>query len=365
MKLTPHIKVFSGAVLFKSKYMSLKSFCCLLLILCCLQCKKTPRQVEPTFYHWQTHLSLSATEISYSKQLQVKRLYAKFFDVDWDANRQQAIPLALIDIQPSGLEQFQIIPTIFITNRTLLNSTANNIPSLAKKIISKIQELYTPLQDRPLTEIQLDCDWTPKTKDKYFDLIEQIKKETEQKNIVLSATIRLHQVKFFEKTGVPPVQKGMLMFYNMGDVSDVDMQNSILDMNIAEQYFINFDRYPLHLDVALPIFAWGVLMRDQQMIKLINNLRATDLTDSTRFIKIAENVFQVIKNTYLDGYYLYQGDKIRLEQVALKELETAAERLDAHISNRNLSLAFYHLDTTVIQHYPYEDLEKICQMFSN
>lgn len=344
--------------------MSLKSVYVVLISLCFLQCQKAPRQIEPTFYHWQTHLSLSNTEISYLEQLRVKRLYTKFFDVDWDANRQQAIPLALIDIQPSGLKQFQIIPTIFITNRTLLNSKTNNISTLAKKIVSKIQELYEPLQDRPLIEIQLDCDWTLKTKDKYFDLIEQIKKETEPINIVLSATIRLHQVKFFEKTGVPPVQKGMLMFYNMGDVSDIDMQNSILDMNIAEQYFNNFDRYPLHLDVALPIFAWGVLMRDYQMIKLINNLRATDLTDSTRFIKIDENLFQVIKNTYLDGYYLYKDDKIRLEQVSLEELEMAAERLDAHISNRNLSLAFYHLDTTVIKHYPYETLERICQTFS-
>lgn len=328
-----------------------------------IQCKHSPRQVQPAFYHWQTDMDLTRSEIDYLAALQVQKIYAKFFDVDWDANRQEAIPLASINIQAANLPPFQVIPTIFITNRTMLNIKEKDIPILAEKITTKIRTLYQTLQDQTLTEIQLDCDWTPKTRDKYFTLIKNINQIVQNKNIELSATIRLHQVKFFEKTGVPPVQKGMLMFYNMGNVSDINIQNSILDMNIAKDYFVNFDHYPLTLDLALPIFAWGVLIRDDKMIKLINNLRDEQLADRERFIKTEKNLFQVIKSTYLDGYYLYEGDKVRLEQVSLEDLTEAAKDLEKLMSNPDLTISFYHLDTSVIKHYPYESLEKICQEF--
>lgn len=339
-----------------------------IFILLLTRCQPAPRQVQAAFYHWQTHLDLTLDERNYLDALNVKQLYAKFFDVDWDANQQQAIPLALINIEAKHLEQIQIIPTIFITNRTMLNIAEKDIPILAQKMMDKIKELYQAFATQPLTEIQLDCDWTMKSKDKYFALLQHLNQIIQPEQLQLSATIRLHQVKFFEKTGVPPVHKGMLMFYNMGNLNDITTKNSILDMAIAKDYFVNFDRYPLALDVALPIFAWGVLIRDEKMIKLINNLRPEQLSDSERFIKInspsnSQNLFQIIKNTYLDGYYLYEGDRIRLEQVSLEDLEEATEQLDDLILNSNLTISFYHLDTSVIKHYPYENLEKIYQRF--
>ena len=66
-------------------------------------------------------------------------------------------------------------------------------------------------------EIQLDCDWNSSTQKKYFNLIEEMKLYPTWENIVWSATIRLHQLKYPKQTGVPPVNKGVLMFYNMGN----------------------------------------------------------------------------------------------------------------------------------------------------
>ncbi len=111
------------------------------------------------------------------------------------------------------------------------------------------------------------------------------------KNIAVSATLRLHQIKYHQKTGVPPVRKGILMFYNMGSPTRMDVQNSMLDLDIAKQYIGNLESYPLPLDVALPLFSWGVLFHHQHFIMLVNNLREQDLLDHKDFERVKENIF--------------------------------------------------------------------------
>lgn len=320
------------------------------------------KNVSPSFYHWQTHFQLNKTASAYLDLLNAKKLYVKFFDIDWDVNRQQPAPLAILQATPKTASSVTIIPTIFITNRTFSNLEEKNIPNLVQKTKDKIFQLYEELQQsQALYEIQLDCDWSLNTKAKYFKFIEQLEEQLMGQNIQISATIRLHQIKYFEKTGVPPVQKGMLMFYNMGDVSDITMNNSILDWDIAEKYLVNFDRYPLPLDLALPLFSWGVLIRNDKMIKLINDLQSEDLADTTRFVKTEKNRYKVQKSTYLDGYYLYKDDQIRLESVSYPLLEESVDRLRPFLINPDLTVAFYHLDTTIIKRYPYERLEKLCK----
>jgi len=153
------------------------------------------------------------------------------------------------------------------------------------------------------------------------------------------------------------------MFYNMGNVEDVNAENSILDLSIAKQYLGNFEKYPLSIDVALPIFSWGVLIREGKMIKLINNLQASDLQDNLRFLKIDENHFEIIKSTYLQGYYLYKGDVLRIEGAPIKLLQQSAELLNSVVSNSELMVIFYHLDSIAINNYPHETLEDICNRF--
>ncbi len=51
----------------------------------------------------------------------------------------------------------------------------------------------------------------------------------EQSGLPLSSTIRLHQIKYRERTGVPPVERGMLMFYNMGQFSADPEARAIFD----------------------------------------------------------------------------------------------------------------------------------------
>jgi len=245
----------------------------------------------------------------------------------------------------------------------LLHLKENRLEDLANKIFKKVNQLAEQFPLLQVKEIQFDCDWSPKTKKKYFELLKKLRNHFGNK-ILFSATIRLHQVRYFKKTGVPPVDKGMLMFYNMGDVENPNTKNAILDLELARPYLTDFEKYPLKLDLALPLFAWGVLFRDGKMIKLINNLHEENLKDEARFLKISPNHFQVVKSTYLEGQYLYRDDVIRLEAATVEQLEKTASFLNKIIDNQTLTVAFYHLDTATVKFFPHEKMEDILSRFS-
>ncbi len=345
-------------ILQKNKFLSGIALKIVFLFFFLSSCTPSKKEITPAFYHWQTNFSLSQSEKDYLQDLSIKKLYVKFFDVDWNVRAQEPLPVAEVILDTTDLQNVEIIPTIFITNRSLKNYPLEKMELLGKNILEKIFSIKEDVQ-----EIQIDCDWSGTTEEKYFRLLRFFKKEIQKEKIQLSATIRLHQIKYFKKTGVPPVDRGMLMFYNVDDVKDYETKNSILDIEIAKQYFFNFENYPLELDVALPIFSWGVLYRSGGMIKLINNLRVEDVADGSFFLQIDETHFEVIKSTYLQGKYLYEGDIIRLETVPLETLKMSAELLKSKIENPNVTISFYHLDTTTIKHYPYENLEEIINAF--
>lgn len=324
------------------------------------------RTVQPAFYHWQTAFSLSDFEKNYLDSLGVKKLYVKFFDVDWDDSQGIPVPLAAVEIEKSedwNAEKLEIIPCIFITNRTFQNISDAKIEWLSNRVEEKLFTLK-PV-NITFKEIQFDCDWTTSTRDRFFKFLEIFKKSIDNQDIKLSATIRLHQFRDFQETGIPPVDRGMLMFYNTGEVEDWQEENSILNLEVAKSYLpasrfgTLTSRFPLPLDLALPIFHWGVLFRDHTMIRLINNLENKDLQDTLRFSKIGNNRFEIIKSTYLNGYYLYEGDLIRTETIDTQLLLKSTALLADEVKTSNGTVAFYHLDTATIKHFPHAFLEKI------
>lgn len=323
--------------------------------------KKEKAPITPAFYHWQTEVSFSNFEKNYLDEFPIQKLYLKFFDVDKEGG--QIVPKAAIygDSMSIILKNKTIVPTVFITNRTLKDiSTVQNV-DLSQKITTKINALAEK-NNLTFQEIQLDCDWTLTTKAAYFDLIKNIRQQLPN-TVKISATIRLHQIKFAEKTGIPPVDRGMLMYYNMGDLEKMDTENSIIDNQIGEQYLKNATDYPLELDIALPIFAWGVLFRDGRMIRLINDLRQADLVDTSHFEMVDATHFTIKKSTYLKGYYLYEGDEIRLENSPQSLVENAAKLLSPVLNENERNVVFYHLDSTNLRTFPIENLKKILDVF--
>ncbi|MCH2043365.1 MAG: hypothetical protein MK212_04435 [Saprospiraceae bacterium] len=324
---------------------------------------KSSVQHPLNFYHWKTALDIDTVQKEYLQDLESNRLYLRFFDVDWSTQEKQAVPLA--EVSNSALKKLsiqQIVPTVYITNKSLINSSDSLVLVLADHLANKIHhKLIESQQENKVDEIQVDCDWTLKTKERYFLLLKALKKHDWVKNLKLSVTIRLHQVKYAKRTGIPPVDRGILMFYNMGKVNEIEETNSILNLDLAHNYMKNYDDYPLHLDVALPLFSWGVQFRSGRLIRLVNGLQASDLEQSTACSLLKNNWYQIDTSTYIKGRYFYAGDKIRIEKINAKDLSEAVKILRNNLNNPNFEIIFYHLDHSIIKAYPKDTLNYILQ----
>lgn len=337
-------------------------FLLLFIILSVWACKKESlRKVSPAFYYWKQSFELSPVMSKRLEALDIQKIYLRFFDVDWDG--QQAVPLSIMTKKAELPASISIVPTVFITNRTILNTKQNNIADLADKILSKLEQLSQAFHKDQISEVQFDCDWSQQSKARYFQLLTFLKTKLAQQGIKISATIRLHQIKYYKTTGVPDVDRGVLMFYNMDDIDQLKTPNSIINIPLAKNYLAHAKQYPLQLDIALPIFKWGLVFQEEKLVKIINNLDQADLKDTEHFDKISQNQFEVSKSTYLQGYYIYKGDKVKLESVPLDTLKAAADLLNKSVENNELNIIFYHLDSIQIADYSNEALQDIYHRF--
>lgn len=315
-----------------------------------------------SFYYWKSVYNLFSYEEKLLDTLQIKRLYVKYFDVDWDNDLGQPIPLATVRFVTSCNKEREIIPTIYLTNNTLLNLKTEQIAELTVKIATRITQINNE-NNIDCKEIQFDCDWTEKTRSKYFLLLEKIRDFFPKKKYLLSATIRLHQVKYYLKTGVPPVDRGMLMFYNVGKVNDTTIENSIFNSDDASKYVEYVKDYLLPLDVALPVFTWGVHLRDGEVISLVNNLKTEDVLKNSLFRNVSDSKYKANDGFFFRGEYFIKGDILRMEEITPEICNNAINLLLPNLKNSNFTVVFYHFDSSNTSRYEIKDFENLYNRF--
>ena len=253
------------------------------------------KKIQNSFYHWKNTYDLKNTN---------EKLYIKVLDISFSKK------LEYVSTKFSEEPKNSFIPTIYITNETMKKVDYKEIEKL---ILKQIKRLNTSFE-----EIQIDCDWSLTSKSNYFNLLQALKKDT---NKTISATIRLHQIKYFKKTGVPPVDYGVLMYYNMSDITDLNTKNSILDNSIAKKYHYNFDVYKLKLKLALPLYSQAIWFRDKKPLDIFEGVIKDDFKN--HFEKISENIYKVKRSTYFKGRYIYKDDLFRFEDSKYKDLQEA------------------------------------------
>jgi hypothetical protein len=199
-------------------------------------------------------------------------------------------------------------------------------------------------------EFQVDCDWTQGTREAFFRLLEKIRGHLPH-GVLLSATIRLHQYKFPDQTGVPPTDRGMLMLYNTGDIDAPDETNSIFKPEDAKKYLKGAPAtYPLPLDVALPAFSWTLVFRDGELWKILPG------HDDHLPTGILE------RGTFQNGHYLRPGDFLRQEVVSPELLrESALLAAGASLAD-DATIAFFHLDNHTPRAFPAPLIRSVCQL---
>ena len=326
-----------------------------LLFFLLISCSKSNEPVV-SFYYWKTIFKLSDNEKSTLKDNNVTKLYMRYFDIGLHPKTQEPIPIAPIRFQ-NKTDHLEIVPVIFIQNKIMLKSNLN-IEDLAQKSVHLVEEIN--LKNKiDCTEIQIDCDWTLASKDNYLKFIEAFRKLWKKK---LSATIRLHQVKYFKKTKIPNVDSGVLMYYNMGTIA-TDSSNSVYNRKIAEKYLKSFKKYPLHLDFALPVFSWAVHIRNQKVIGLRSKLNVDALKKDKNFEQTGQMFFKVRRSNYKNGIFYEENDVLKIEGVSSEDLKEMAEDLSDNSPQKPNEIIFYDLDEFNIKNHEKNIFKQVVSYF--
>ena len=311
-----------------------------LILIGCQSKKDHPKD----FYYWRSNYSISPNEKKVVDDLKIENVYVRFFDVDKKEINPK--PIGMIKNFKASELQVNYIPTVFITNRTFAGLNKMQVKDLAKNVNQLISDIAHSGKLESYQEIQIDCDWTKSTKSNYFLFLEELKKVSNKK---LSATLRLHQVKYKEREGIPPLDKMVLMCYATENPNEVEERNSILDLDIAKDYLKNIDQYPIQLDVALPIYSWAIVTNHLGKIKLINSFTEEQLKGKP-IIKKGDGIYEVTDDFFLENFYLSKGFTIKVETISQSLLKDTKLFLDSKLKD-DYRIIYYHLDDQFITNY--------------
>lgn len=316
------------------------------------------REVNTSFYYWRTVYKQNKVENQYLNQFQSKKIYMRIMDVDLDLN-QRAVPIAPVSFTDSIPKNLEIVPVVFIVNDILKTQSDAQIEQLAYNILAYVKAKVLQSGQKDYEELQIDCDWTQTTRTKYFELLQKLKQHN--KTRILSSTLRLHQLKNQEKSGIPPVDKVLLMCYNMGNLRQYGKQNSILDVTELQKYAgKNLGFYPMDIDIALPLFSWSVVFRNQQYAGISKRIRFADLKNTSMFGLRSDGLYQA--KTDLPEFGLLKNDMVRFEDSKVENIKKSAEYLSSFLSKKPINLIYYHLDENLLKNYEINQLEEITRM---
>ncbi|WP_371615941.1 hypothetical protein [Flavobacterium sp. ACN6] len=286
----------------------------------------------------------------------VQKLYIRYFDIGLHPETKFPIPISPIRFEENP-QKYTIVPIVFIQNKVMLQPKLD-VNDLAQKTFNFIEQINTK-NKISCDEIQIDCDWSLNSKDNYLEFIEVFKKLSKKK---LSATIRLHQVKYFKKTKIPNVDSGVLMYYNMGSIAP-DSLNSIYDQKAASKYLKSIKKYPLHLDLAFPIYSWGVHIRNNKVIGLRSKIDVKELMQDSNFEKTQSNFFTVKQSNYKNGVFYEENDLLKIEEIKKDDLKEMAEDLDENLPEKPNEIIFYDLDEFNLNNYEKNIFEQVISKF--
>ena len=220
-------------------------------------------------YYWRTDLHLDSTERAFLRQHHISKVYCRYFDVVMNDDGTEPKPnatIAFTDTLPAGIE---LIPTVYITEDCMHKPHKD----LAEKLVNRIQQMNETNHIGNVHEIQIDCDYTSKSRATYYEFLEQVRYHLSPTSYHLSTTIRLHQLSM----PVPPVDYGVLMVYNTGDPRKWQERNPILDYRDVYPYLNKLAQYQLPLAAAYPVYQW---------IRNIQNVRIEHTVDAAEILKV-------------------------------------------------------------------------------
>lgn len=274
-------------------------------------------------YYWSTTLDIDSAKSAFLTGHGIGRMYVRYFDVvPDDAGRN--VPNATLRFATPVPHGIDIVPVVFV----LPECVRHDGDTLARRIVDRVLQMNAANGITGVGELQIDCDWTTSTRPAYMQFMHTMLTLCHGRGLRLSATIRLHQL----AQAPPPADRGVLMFYNTGDVTDPSCRNPILDMRDAAPYLKHLHGYKLPLSVAYPVFSWQVLYRGGRFVGIVHGK---------------------------DEYPVLPTDSLVTHRPALQDIMEAARAVRQRRGDACRETVLYDLNNKNIRQLKYQDYEKI------
>ncbi|MBP7845575.1 MAG: hypothetical protein KA116_12275 [Proteobacteria bacterium] len=318
---------------------------------------------QRAFYFWKTQWVSNRVIEEQIQKSQATKIYMRFFDVEWDSFKNQSRPVSPIEFLSAPPQNVEIVPVVYITNAVFIRSEYKDVELLSERVWNKVKAIADS-QKISFKQIQLDCDWSGRSRRNYFHFLDLLRRKRGTEGYEISSTIRLHQIKYAERTGVPPVNRGMLMFYNFGRIQADSPRSSIFNVNDASLYTPHISQYKLPLDLVLPIFSWVIHSRDNKVLELLDIGNFNELLN-VGFEQTAPLRFVARKSFFYHGKYFAEGDLLSVEESTPKNTEDAAQlALKGSAWKKSFhTVAFFDLDERNLNRYGNSEIEKIFEQF--
>lgn len=319
--------------------------------------------VERAFYYWKSDQWSSTTSIERNllDSLDVHKVYVKYFEVEKNSVMGN-IPISKTNFRLYDMpDSLSIVPTIYLHNevfsKTVKKETLDTLADNVNYLIDKYNKEYFGTA-KTITEYQMDCDWTLSTKDNYFYFLKKIKELSKKR---ISCTLRLYPYKYPDKMGIPPVDSAMLMCYNLTNPMESKDKNSILDLKELSSYLGDY-KYPLHLDIALPLYSWVHVYQNNQFSQVLY----TDIKELKKALKQEKPLwYEAKKDTMVDDFYLRKGDKLKIEEMDAAYINNAIAIIKKKILlDKNITVSFFHLDSEQLSAYTNEQIDSLYTAFT-
>jgi hypothetical protein len=349
-------------------YLSLLSFTISIVTSCNQETKAIT--IKRAFYYWQSGSGiLYQSDTKLLDTLGVEKLYMKFFELIPDENLS-AIPSAKMSFNESDYhremaisDKIEIIPVVYILNSVFTGIEENELDALADNTIHLLNKYLKErfYNERKINEIQIDCDWTKSTGSIYFRFLQILKQKSAKK---ISCTLRLYPYKYRQSMGIPPVDRVMLMCYNLVNPLQNPDMNSILQPEELEKYLTGNEAYPLPIDISLPVFSYHQWYRNGRFMGLLENV----LDDKQNHLKPESNLWYLATHDFHnDGYHFIKaGDRIKIEKINTEILNKTIALLNEYIDFRDdITVTLFHLHDNVLNNFTHHDLENIYSFTGN
>ena len=231
--------------------------------------------VENAVYYWRTEWRLDSTEQAFLRQYDISRVFCRYFDVVMRDG--QPMPNASIAFAEPVADGIELVPTVYITEDCMRDSIVGDGSKLASLLVARIVQMNETNDVSGVGELQIDCDYTDRSRHTYSRLLEHIRSEAADKGLRLSTTIRLHQLAM----AAPPVDYGVLMIYNTGDPRNYEQRNPVLDSRDVRPYLRYLAAYPLPLASAYPVYLWQ---------RNIHGLRVEHVVEASEILTVKADV---------------------------------------------------------------------------